>query len=104
MIAAFQEALAALLSLPKEERDRALVIARLINDGERVEFMRHLTDLNGQITTMEKEQEEILSGAETIVVSAERKFHSLERDEAEGQARDTDMRAAEQNLFRSTSC
>ena len=101
MIAAFQEALAALLSLPKEERDRALVIARLINDGERVEFMRHLTDLNGQITTMEKEQERFLSGVEEIVIGAERKIAKMELSDAESVAHTQEVTAAEQHLSQS---
>lgn len=100
-IAAFQEALAVLLSLPKEERDRALVIAKLLSDGERVEFIRHLTELNGQIAATEKEQEQILSGMEEIVVGAEKKIARMDRSESESAAHTQEMAAVEQHFSQS---
>ena len=97
-LAQFLQALQGLVSVPEGERGRAVAMAKILPDAERLEFLRYLQEIDERIGKAAQLQEEFNATAGGLVAATERKAARFEREGAEQISKATDMNVAEGSL------
>ncbi len=94
----FQTTVQAFVFTPEEQRKRALSVAQVLEDADRVEFLRGLQETERQLAETAKEQMECMDQYEHVVTEAEHLLRKVKEEEGQEQ----DLLLAEQNLSTSS--
>ncbi len=96
--AQFQAGLAALLFIPEGQKGRSLAVAKALADADRLEFLRHLREVDRQLKEAVEGQEKAVADEAMLVTTAERKMIAWERGKTEAKSHVEEMRVAEGHL------
>ncbi len=96
--AQFQAGLSALLLIPAGQKERSLTVGKVLAEADRLEFLRHLQEMDRQLREVEEERGQFLANAEQVMVRVEHAVVRLEREGEEQTEHEYEMQTVEAQL------
>ncbi|MFA6039704.1 MAG: hypothetical protein WCV62_02715 [Candidatus Peribacteraceae bacterium] len=94
----FSTGLLECLFVPDAQRQRSLAVAKVLSDADRLEFLRHLQEMDRELRQTEEERGDFLEHAERVVVRVEHAMARLGREGEEHAEREQEMKNMEAQL------